>query len=394
MAIVIRVCGKCGAKIFSDAPEGLCTGCALESALGVRPNSVAASPDCGSAEYPQRRNSNPEPHVKTTARVAKMLGELGDYELLQEIGRGGQGVVYRARQKSLNRIVALKVIGLGQWATIAHVKRFRLEAEAAASLEHPCIVPIYEVGERDGACYFSMKFVEGGQLDEVVRHAPRSIRQAVELIAKVARTVHYAHEHAILHRDIKPGNILLDANGEPHLTDFGLARLLETESSITHTLDVLGTPSYMAPEQAVGNNAGVNSATDVYGLGAVLYQLLTGQPHFAGGTTYETIKLLVDTEPRQPRLLNPKVDRDLATICLKCLEKDPQRRYASALALAEDLEHWLKHEPICAKPSGFFTHGRKWARRNPSTAVLITLLVALAAGSGVVIWNRVFAMPM
>ena len=196
--------------------------------------------------------------MPATARAAKILGELGDYELLEEVGRGGQGVVFRARQKSLNRIVALKVIGLGQWATKAHLKRFRLEAEAAASLDHPCIVPIYEVGERDGQCYFSMKFVEGGQLDEVVKDAPMSIRQAVELIAKVARTVHYAHEHGILHRDIKPGNILLDAKGEPHLTDFGLARLVESESTVTRTLEVLGTPSYMAPEQAAGNNARAN----------------------------------------------------------------------------------------------------------------------------------------
>jgi eukaryotic-like serine/threonine-protein kinase len=171
-----------------------------------------------------------------------------------------------------------------------------------------------------------MKFVDGGQLDEVVRRTPMSIRQAAELIAKVARTAHYAHEHGILHRDIKPGNILLDANGEPHLTDFGLARLIETESTMTRTLEVLGTPSYMAPEQAVGNNAAISSLADVYGLGAVFYQLLTGHPPFAGGTTFETIKLLLDTEPRQPRLWNPKIDRDLATICLKCLEKDPQRR--------------------------------------------------------------------
>ena len=220
--------------------------------------------------------------------------------------------------------VALKVISLGQWASKAHLKRFRLEAEAAARLEHPGIVPIHEVGERDGSCYFSMKFVEGGQLDEVARREPMPIRRAVELIAKVARTVHYAHEHGILHRDIKPGNILLDAKGEPHLTDFGLARLVESESSVTRTLDVLGTPSYMAPEQAAGNNTRLSSATDVYGLGAVLYQLLTGHPPFAGGATYETIKLLLDTEPRQPRLLNPKIDRDLSTICLKCLEKDPQ----------------------------------------------------------------------
>src|SRR5205085_7736988 len=187
----------------------------------------------------------------------------GDYELLEVIGRGGQGVVYRARQKSLNRVVALKVIGLGHWASDAHLKRFRREAEAAASLDHSGIVPIYEVGERDGSCYFSMKLVEGGQLDEVTR---QPIRQAVALIAKVARTVHYAHEHGILHRDIKPGNILLDQKGEPHLTDFGLARLVEPESSVTQTLDVLGTPSYMAPEQALGNNAAVSIATDVYGL--------------------------------------------------------------------------------------------------------------------------------
>ena len=204
----------------------------------------------------------------------------------------------------------------------------------------------------------------------------------------MARTVHYAHEHGILHRDIKPGNILLDKNGEPHLTDFGLARLLDAQSSVTRTIDVLGTPSYMAPEQAAGETTKLSKATDVYGLGAVLYQLLTGQPPFAGGTTYETIRLLRDTEPRQPRLLNPKIDRDLSTICLKCLEKDPQRRYSSALALAEDLEHWLKHEPIQAKPSGFFTHGRKWVRRNPSTTVLVTLLIALAVALNVTVWNR------
>jgi len=316
-----------------------------------------------------------------------MLGDFGDYELLEEVGRGGQGVVYRARQKSLNRTVALKVIGLGNWATEAHVKRFRREAEAAASLEHPGIVPIHEVGERDGSCYFSMKFVEGGQLDEVVRREAMPPRCAAELIAKVARTVHYAHERGILHRDIKPGNILLDAEGEPHLTDFGLARLVETESTVTHTLEVLGTPSYMAPEQAAGNNSALTATTDVYALGAVLYQLLTGHPPFAGGTTYETIKLLLDTEPRQPRLWNPKVDRDLSTICLKCLEKAPQRRYSSALALAEDLERWLKHEPILARRIGIGTRGRKWVQRNPSSALLAASLMALAMAAGWIIWN-------
>ncbi len=215
-------------------------------------------------------------------------------------------------------------------------------------------------------------------------------RRAAELITKVARTVHYAHEHGILHRDIKPGNILLDKNGEPHLTDFGLARLVESESTVTRTLEVLGTPSYMAPEQAEGENEAVSSATDVYGIGAVLYQLLTGQPPFAGGTTYETIKLLLDTEPRQPRLLNPKIDRDLSTICLKCLEKDPKRRYPSALALAEDLERWLKHEPIRARHTGVFARGGKWVRRKPTSALLATSLIALAAAAGWIVWKSEF----
>jgi serine/threonine protein kinase/tetratricopeptide (TPR) repeat protein len=365
---VSGICENCGDKILGDSPKGLCPACVLETGLGP----LADEPVAG---------------IGDPGHPAEVLMDFGDYELLEEIGRGGQGVVYRARQKSLNRIVALKVIGLGQWATPAHLKRFRREAEAAASLDHSGIVPIYEVSEREGSCYFSMKFVEGGQLDEIVKREPIPIRRAVELIAKVARTVHYAHDHGILHRDIKPGNVLLDAKGEPLLTDFGLARLVETESTVTHTMDVLGTPSYMAPEQAVGNNAAVSSATDVYGLGAVLYQLLTGHPPFAGGTTYETIKLLLDTEPRQPRVWNPKIDRDLSTICLKCLEKDPQRRYSSALALAEDLEHWLKHEPIRAKRSGLFTHTRKWVRRNPTIAVMAALVLILSAAISTVVWN-------
>jgi TolB-like protein/tRNA A-37 threonylcarbamoyl transferase component Bud32/Flp pilus assembly protein TadD len=381
MNSALRLCPRCGAEIPADAPEGGCPGCFYEAALSaLASESVTGVDDSGSVDKSARGTTRSE-------RLAKVLGELGDYELLEEVGRGGQGVVFRARQKSLNRIVALKVISLGQWASRAHVKRFRREAEAAASLDHPCIVPIYEVGERDGQCYFSMKFVEGGQLDEAAGRAPMSIRQAAELIAKVARTVHYAHEHGILHRDIKPGNILVDAKCEPHLTDFGLARLVETESTMTRTLEVLGTPSYMSPEQAMGNNSAVSSATDVYGLGAVFYQLLTGQPPFAGGATYETIKLLLDSEPKQPRLLNPKIDRDLGTICLKCLEKDSKRRYSSALALAEDLEHWLKHEPIQARHTGVFTRGRKWVRRNPTSALLVACVVALAAAAGWIVWK-------
>src|SRR5256884_3122543 len=371
MTSAMRVCENCGEKIFSDAPKGLCPACVLETGLGSLANEIVAG-------------------IDDPGHPADMRMDFGDYELLEEIGRGGQGVVYRARQKSLNRTVALKVIGLGQWATQAHLKRFRLEAEAAASLDHPCIVPIYEIGERESSCYFSMKLVEGGQLDEVVGREPMPIRRAVEVIAKLARTVHYAHEHGILHRDIKPGNILLDAKGEPHLTDFGLARLVESESSVTQTLDVLGTPSYMAPEQAVGNNAAVSSATDIYGLGAVLYQLLTDHPPFAGGTTYETIKLLLDSEPRQPRLLNPKIDRDLSTVCLKCLEKDPKHRYSSALALGEDLERWLKHEPIQARHTGVFARGKKWVQRNPTSALLAASLMALAAAAGWIVWKSEF----
>src|SRR5436189_577543 len=388
MSSVLRLCRKCGAEIFADAPEGLCTACRFETGLDLLAHpSVAPGDDCAPVENVESSDANAALRVKKAPRPAKTLANFGDYELLEEIGRGGQGVVYRAHQKSLNRTVALKVIGLGPWTTEAHFKRFRREAEAAASLEHPCIVPIYEVGERDAQCYFSMKFIEGGQLDEVVRREPMLIRRAVELIAKVARTVHYAHEHGILHRDIKPGNILLDAKGEPLLTDFGLARLVEAESTITGTLEVMGTPSYMAPEQAAGETRKLTSTTDVYGLGAVLYQLLTGQPPFAGGTTYETIRLLRDTEPRPPRLLNPKIGRDLSTICLKCLEKDPQRRYPAAAGLAEDLEHWLKHEPIRAKRSGFFTHARKWVRRKPAIAAVIALSLALAAAVGSHIWK-------
>jgi serine/threonine protein kinase len=349
---------------------------------------------CGSAENLQQNNADAARGAEANVRTLKLPGELGDYELLEEIGSGGQGVVFRVRQKSLNRIVALKVIGLGQWTTKTHLRRFRVEAEAAASLDHPGIVPIYEVGERDGQCYFSMKFVEGGQLDQVVKHGPLSIRQAAELSAKVARTVHYAHEHGILHRDIKPGNILLDAKGEPHLTDFGLARLVQSESTVTRTLEVLGTPSYMAPEQAAANNAKLTSATDLYGLGAVLYQLLTGHPPFAGGTTYETIKLLLETEPRAPYLWNPKVDRDLSTICQKCLEKDPQRRYSSASALADDLERWLKHEPIQARPTGILGRGKKWLQRNPTTAMAVALSLALVAAISVIVWkSELFYQP-
>jgi serine/threonine protein kinase len=364
-----RVCAQCGATVFADAPQGVCSACLFRTGL--------ASLD----------NENDEAFAPTIARMSK---DFGDYELLEEIGRGGQGVVYRARQKSLNRIVALKVIGLAHWATEAHVKRFRMEAEAAAQLDDQRIVPIYEIGERDGACYFSMKFIKGGQLDKIIGSELMPGRKAAELMAKLAHTLHHAHQNGVLHRDVKPGNILLDAKGEPHLTDFGLARLVETESTVTRTLEVLGTPSYMAPEQAAGNNTQLTSATDVYGLGAVLYQLLTGHPPFAGVTTYETVRMVLETQPRQPRLCNSKVDRDLETICLKCLEKEPARRYVSAQALAEDIERFLRNEPIRSRRSSQLEHAWRWCKRKPLVASLIAaLILVVAIGSvGVLLESR------
>jgi Serine/threonine protein kinase len=370
MAHILRICEKCRAEVFPDEQEGLCVACLLETSLGM----FGDDPD--------------------QLTDAEMPEELGDYQLLEEIGRGGQGLVYRARQKSLNRIVALKVIGFGRWATKSHIKRFRLEAETAASLDHLCIVPIHEIGESDGSCYFSMQLVEGRRLDEVVKSELMPNRCAAELIMKLARTVHYAHKRGILHRDIKPGNILIDTDGEPHLTDFGLARLVERESTITGTMvEALGTPSYMAPEQAAGDAAQLTSATDVYGLGAVFYHLLTGGPPFAGGTVYETARMVLETEPRPPRLLNPKLDRDLSTICLTCLEKDPKHRYSSALALAEELERWLKHEPIQARRAGVLNRGQKWVRRNRAAAAVIVLSLALAAAVGAIAWKSELVRP-
>jgi serine/threonine protein kinase/tetratricopeptide (TPR) repeat protein len=383
MKVANKFCGKCGARFFADAPQEFCSACLLESGLFTEEDLDPINfTDMGES---QRKSM---PHFNRMRHAGRMLADFGDYELLEEMGRGGQGIVYRARQKSLNRTVALKILGLGQWATEAHLKRFHLEAEAAASLDHPCIVPIYEIGDRDGSCYFSMKLIEGEPLNvEVAR--TKNPRWAANLIAKLARTVHYAHEHGVLHRDIKPGNILVDAKGQPHLTDFGLARLVETTDSVTRTREMLGTPSYMAPEQADG----ITNTTDVYGLGAVLYHLLTGHPPFAGGTTYQTIRLLLETEPRAPRLQNPKLDRDLSTICLKCLEKDPQRRYPTALDLAEDLERWLKHEPIRARHTRMLSRGQKWVRRNPLVTGLLASLVALATAIGVIVWKSELFRP-
>jgi tRNA A-37 threonylcarbamoyl transferase component Bud32 len=275
-------------------------------------------------------------------------GSFGDYELLTKIARGGMGVVWKARQKGLNRIVALKMILAGRFADEDELRRFRTEAEAAARLQHPNIVAVHEVGEVHGQAFFSMEFIEGRTLAQRLTEGPLPGRTAARYVRQIARAVHAAHRQGILHRDLKPSNILLDRDDEPHVTDFGLAKKLDDVTQ-TQTGALLGTPSYMAPEQAAGKVKELGPACDVYGLGAVLYELLTGRPPFRSETALDTVRDVLEREPVPPRLLNARVERDLETICLKCLEKDPQRRYGSADELAADLHRYLERESIVAR---------------------------------------------
>jgi serine/threonine protein kinase/Flp pilus assembly protein TadD len=337
-----KVCDTCGSSLEWDMPSGFCPACLLNTAL--EPDSAVAPG-----------------------------GRFEDYELLDEVARGGMGIVYRARQRMPSRIVALKMILPVHLNSSGAVNRFHGEAEAAASLEHESILPIYAVGERDGTPFYSMKFAEGGTLSGRLADYHDKPREAAALIAKLARAVDYAHECRILHRDLKPGNVLFDSAGKPYVSDFGLAKWLQRECDLTQTLAILGTPYYMAPEQATDSRA-VTAAADIYSLGAILYHLLAGHPPTEGETP---IEVLHRAGAQTPRLTNRRVPRDLATICLKCLEKEPTARYASAADLADDLERFCADLPIRARPAGLTSRSWRWMRRNPVTVALTALSIAL-----------------
>ena len=340
----------------------------------------------------------PFPEIAPDGKAPRSpLRSFGEYELIEQIGRGGMGVVYKARHLATEQVVAVKMILDAELASEAVIERFRIEAETAARLDHPNIVPIYEIGDHQGRQYFTMEWIAGNSLADRIATSQYQLidtdaggslslvreRQAMiaRLMSTLGRAVHYAHHHGILHRDIKPSNILFDQEDRPYLTDFGVAKLLDREQAMTQTGALLGTLSYMSPEQASGG--AINPTSDVYSLGAILYELLTGRAPFAAETPAATMREVMEREPTDPRTINPLVDRRLATICLKALEKDPGRRYSTALMFAEDLERWEKREPILARPAGLVLRTRRWSRRNPAVA---TLLVALTVGLTISLW--------
>src|SRR5438034_1450370 len=363
-------CAKCGSA--SRVGRGLCLNCLLSA--GVDSN----------ADHPQTEETLDDLLSRVHGHDADWL--LGNYQILEEIGRGGMGVIYRARQRHSRRIVALKRILSCHADSQETLMRFRREAQAAANLDHPNILPIYEVSEsHDGLPFFSMKFAGGGSLLEAAPILRSDPRRAVTLMAKVARAVQYAHEQGILHRDLKPANILLDARGEPMVSDFGLAKWLEPTGRLTRTPSIFGTPGYIAPEQVNGSDRKLTAAADVYGLGAVLFDLLAGRPPFTGEHALKTIQQAAEKPAPQLRTLAPALDRDLETICAKCLERDPLARYRSAGELADDLEHWLLGRSIVARPVSPPVHLWRWVRRNPLVAQMAALLVAMATVVGVMI---------
>src|SRR2546421_6995309 len=363
-------CSQCGAITRLD--RGACINCLLREGLAAKGEASREAFESVLAE----------------ANVADTRWRLGHYEILEEIGRGGMGVIYRARQQHSRRIVAVKRILAHEVNSHETLARFRREAEAVASLDHPNILPIHEVSEsEEGLPFFSMKYATGGSLRSAASALRNKPRECVQLMAKVARGIAYAHGKGVLHRDLQPGNILLDENGEPMVSDFGLAKWLDQTSEITRTLETLGTPGYIAPEQAECRADKLTCAADIYSLGAILFYLLTGRPPFVGPNVLAVIHQAAATPAPRLRSLAPSLDRDLGTIVCRCLDPDPNARYQSAGALEEDLERWLKHEPIRARRTGIFTRGRKWVRRNPTSAVLV---VALAAAIGAMIWKSEF----
>ena len=318
--------------------------------------------------------------------------KFGDYELVQELARGGMGVVFKARQAGLNRIVALKMILSGQLAGESEVQRFQAEAEAAAGLDHPGIVPIYEVGQIDGQHFFSMGLVEGPSLSQRITERPLAAREASEIIVKVADAVGYAHRQGVIHRDLKPANVLLDKNDEPRVTDFGLAKRIASDSNLTTTGQVLGTPNYMPPEQATGHLQDVGPRSDVYALGGVLYAAITGRPPFSADNAVATIKQVIEREPVAPRQLNSAIPRDLETITLKCLQKDPNKRYESAQELADDLRRHLSHKPIQARPVSSVERVVRWSKRQPVVAgLVVTLALSIVTGFAVSLYYAIEA---
>ncbi len=374
-------CPKCGATLLAEIDTVFCPACAMRAAFeaeGHDPERVVT--DAPISVQP----GEPEIAAGAATRAPK-IRRFGDYELLEEIARGGMGVVYRARQVSLNRIVAVKTILAGQLASAADVERFRAEAQAAASLQHPNIVAIHEVGLHDGQQYFSMDYIKGRNLAEVVREGPLPARQAARYLKTIAEAIHFAHQRGILHRDLKPSNVLLDLFDQPRVTDFGLAKQMKSDSGLTRSGQVLGSPNFMPPEQAASKHGQVGPHSDVYSLGAILYYLLTGRPPFAAETLADTLQQVCQREPAPLRLWNPSVPRDVETICLKCLEKEPRRRYATAHELAEELARFLRDEPIQARPVGALEKTWRWCRRNPVvsslSAGIVLLVLAVAIGS-------------
>ena len=370
-------CPSCGAELPADAPKGFCPRCLYRLGLGE-----AAEPALPAEQAAPGALPDPVPAPGFAKR------DFGDYELVEEIGHGGMGLVYKARQKSLDRIVALKLLLFGPHAPPDSVKRFRAEAVATAALQHSNIVAIHEVGFCEGQHFIAMDYVEGGSMAALIHGSPLPARRAAGYVKTIAEAMHYAHERGILHRDLKPANVLIDASDQPRVTDFGLARRLEGGPELTITGQVLGSPNYMPPEQAVGKGGKVSRRTDVYALGAILYHALTGRPPFVGEGLAETMQQVLGVEPVPPRVLNPGVPADLETVCLKCLEKDPAKRYATAQMLAEELGRFLEGKPVFARPVGRVGKAWRWCRRQPGRASLIAALALVClGGAAAVLWQ-------